>query len=150
MTTPEGEAPPRGGFAAIVSELLVTDIATSLSFWTGVLGFAVAYRRRDQGFAYLQHADGAQIMLCRRSGLWETAQMQPPFGRGVMFQIHVHDLSEVLRRIAETGWPVHTAEREVWRDYGDRMGGRREIAVQDPDGYLVLVAQHIGERPLDA
>jgi hypothetical protein len=29
------------------------------------------------------------------------------------------------------------------------MGGQREFLVQDLDGYLVMVAQRIGERPLD-
>ncbi len=32
---------------------------------------------------------------------------------------------------------------------GDRMGGQQEFLVQDPDGYLVMVAQRIGERPLE-
>jgi hypothetical protein len=38
--------------------------------------------------------------------------------------------------------------RDVWRRIGDRIGGQREIFLQDPDGYLVMVAQDLGERPL--
>jgi hypothetical protein len=38
--------------------------------------------------------------------------------------------------------------RDVWRRIGDRKGGQREIFLQDPDGYLVMVAQDLGERPL--
>jgi hypothetical protein len=29
---------------------------------------------------------------------------------------------------------------------GDRENGQREIFVQDPDGYLVMLAEEIGER----
>ena len=37
--------PPKGGFAALVPELGVTDLDVSLCFWCGLLGFAVAYDR---------------------------------------------------------------------------------------------------------
>ena len=37
--------------------------------------------------------------------------------------------------------------REVWREVGDRQAGQREIFVLDPDGYLVMIAHHLGERP---
>jgi catechol 2,3-dioxygenase-like lactoylglutathione lyase family enzyme len=75
--------PPTGGFAKLVSELLVEDIRESLQFWQDALGFEIAYRRPEHGFAYLERAEGAQIMLCERSGKWETAPLEKPFGRGV-------------------------------------------------------------------
>jgi hypothetical protein len=31
---------------------------------------------------------------------------------------------------------------------GDREAGQREVFVQDPDGYLVMIAHDLGERPL--
>jgi catechol 2,3-dioxygenase-like lactoylglutathione lyase family enzyme len=147
MTSDYG-APPRGGWAKLVSELLVEDIAASLAFWTRSLGFTIAYQRPEQGFVYLERLEGAQIMLCRRSGVWETAELEKPFGRGVMFQIAVDDLSTVEAALVAEGWPLHAGLREVWRRHGDREGGQRELFVQDPDGYLIMVAQRIGERPL--
>jgi catechol 2,3-dioxygenase-like lactoylglutathione lyase family enzyme len=141
-------APPRGGWAPLVSELLVDDIAASLAFWTRALGFTIAYQRPEQGFAYLERPEGAQIMLCQGSGVWETAALEAPFGRGVMFQIAVSDLAAVETALAAQGWPLHAGPREVWRRHGDREGGRREILVKDPDGYLILIGQHLGERPL--
>jgi catechol 2,3-dioxygenase-like lactoylglutathione lyase family enzyme len=142
-------APPRGGFAGLVPELLVEDIAASLAFWCGPLGFAIAYRRAEQSFAYLERPEGAQIMLCQRSGNWETAPLERPFGRGVMLQIHVDAIGPVLSSLSSAGWPLHAGPREVWRRLGDREGGQREIFVQDPDGYLVMIAQKIGERPVE-
>ena len=71
----------------LVPELLVTDIATSLRFWCGVLGFAVKYARPDEGFAYLEMG-GAEVMLEQRTSFlsgrdaaWETGTMERPFGR---------------------------------------------------------------------
>lgn len=140
--------PPRGGFAKLAAELLVDDIGASLTFWRDALGFEIAYQRPDQGFAYLERPEGAQIMLCQRSGKWETGPLEAPYGRGVMFQVYISALDPVLARLADLGIPLHAGPREVWRRYGDREGGKREILVLDPNGYLVMMAADLGERPL--
>jgi hypothetical protein len=41
---------PEGGFAKLVSELLVEDLSESLYFWSEALGFEIAYQRPDQKF----------------------------------------------------------------------------------------------------
>jgi catechol 2,3-dioxygenase-like lactoylglutathione lyase family enzyme len=141
-------APPRTGWGKLVCELLVEDIETSLGFWMNMLGFEIAYQRPEQGFAYLERPEGAQIMLCQRSGNWETAPLRRPYGRGVMFQIFVESIAKTLAALSDGGWPLRAGPREVWRRYGDREGGKREIFVQDPDGYLIMIAEDLGERPL--
>lgn len=145
--TEEGMS-PRTGWAKMVPELLVEDLEASLDFWRTLLGFEIAYQRPEQRFAYMERPEGAQVMLCERSGSWETANLERPFGRGVMFQVYVEHLHSVLDKIMDARWPLHTAEREVWRRHGDREGGQREFFVQDPDGYLLMVAQTLGHRPL--
>ncbi len=140
--------PPKSGFAKLVPELLVEDLPRSCAFWQDVLGFEVSYQRREQKFVYMEHASGAQIMLCQRSGKWEMGDLISPFGRGVMFQISVNSITPVLRALQAASWPITEGPREVWRRWGDREGGRREIIVQDPDGYLVMLAKDLGERPL--
>ena len=57
----------------MVPELLVTDFDASLAFWRDILGFAVAYARPAERFAYLERSEGAQVMLHPRAGVWETA-----------------------------------------------------------------------------
>ncbi|MEP0324762.1 VOC family protein [Bauldia litoralis] len=141
-----GGAPPRTGWAPLKPELLVTDLEASLGFWRDLVGFRVAYWR--DGFVYLEHSEGAQIMLFQRDGSFETGAMEPPFGRGAMFQVYVGGVAAIEAALAGAGWPLHGALREVWRRWGDREGGQRELFVQDPDGYLVMVAEVIGERPL--
>jgi hypothetical protein len=74
--------------------------------------------------------------------------MEIPFGRGGVTQVFVRDVQEVAAKVRAAGHPFYVDLREKWRDWGDRLGGQREFLLQDPDGYLVMVAERIGERPL--
>ena len=141
-------APPRNGWAMLMAEMMVTDYPASLRFWTGVLGFDLAFQRPAQKLACLQRPEGAQVMIYQRDGDWETGPMQPPLGRGLVVQVYVADAAALAAQVQATGVPFYVPLREKWRDWGDRLGGQREFLVQDPDGYLVMVAERIGERPL--
>ena len=46
----------------LVPELIVTDLARSLSFYRDLLGFAIRYERPEDRFVYLSR-QGAAIML---------------------------------------------------------------------------------------
>lgn len=137
---------PASGWAGFVAELHVGDIDASLSFWRDVLAFSVAYQRPTERFVYLERADGSQIMLCEQNGRFETGAMERPLGRGVMFQLYVDDLEAVLERPAARALTIYLGPREIWRAVGALEFGQREVFVQDPDGYLVMVAQNIGTR----
>jgi hypothetical protein len=63
-------------------------------------------------------------------------------------QVFVADVSAVHARFVTAVHPFYVDLRDKWRDWGDCMGGQREFLAQDPDGYLVMIAQHIGTRPL--
>ena len=145
----ERNAPPKTGWANMVTELHVADLAASLTFWTDVIGFDIVFRRDAENFVYLEHPEGQQIMLCQRHGRFETGPMQPPLGQGAMFQLYFRDTGAVLAKLAARNWPIYLGPREVWRRTGDREIGQREVFVQDPDGYLLMLAHSIGERSLD-
>src|SRR4051794_29295046 len=113
-------APPARGWAPLTPELLVENVAVSLAFWRDLLGFSIAYARSDEGFVYLEHPDGAQIMLCERSGAWETGELERPYGRGVMFQIQVPDLEPAMATLAAAGHALHAGPRVVERRHGRR------------------------------
>ena len=87
-------------------------------------------------------------MLCQRHGRFETGSMQPPLGQGAMFQIYFQSTDAVLSNLAARNWPIYLGPREVWRRTGDRESGQREVFLQDPDGYLVMLAHSIGERQI--
>ena len=65
-------APPKMGWAKMVTELHVADLNVSLAFWKDTIGFEIAYAREEERFVYLEHAEGQQIMLCQRNGRFET------------------------------------------------------------------------------
>jgi hypothetical protein len=98
-----------------VPELLVSDIGASLEFWCDRLGFAIAYKRPEEAFAYLARPEDAQIMLSQRSGKWETMPLDRPYGRGAMFQMYVTDIEP-----AATGITAYLQERRHARE------GRRD------------------------
>ncbi|MDP6690955.1 MAG: hypothetical protein QF384_15800 [Alphaproteobacteria bacterium] len=54
-----------------------------------------------------------------------------------------------LRQAAGLSFYHPSPLREVWRQAGDRLDGQQEIFVQDPDGYLLMLNQDLGERHLD-
>ena len=87
-------------------------------------------------------------MLCQRHGRFETGPLDHPLGQGVMLQIYLEDIAPVLQALTARNWAIYLEPREVWRRTGDRESGQREVFVQDPDGYLIMVAHNIGERPL--
>ena len=136
---------PTGGLSALTPELSVVDIEASLSFWIDLLGFAVAYDRPAARFAYLVRG-GAQLMLCEKNGRWTTGAQERPFGRGVNFQIIVDALDPILARLDGAGWPLFEEPAEAWYRAGPVEIGQRECLVQDPDGYLVRLAQPLGRR----
>ena len=143
-----GTGSPPPVWASLMAELMVQDYPRSFKFWTGPIGFIPAFTRPAQKLACLTHPDGAQIMIYERDGDWETGQMEPPFGRGAVIQVYVKDATAMANVITAANIPFYVPLRDKWRDWGDRLGGQREFLVQDPDGYLIMVAQRIGERPL--
>lgn len=140
------EGPPAGGFARLVPELDVTSLEESLRFWCDRLGFAVAYRRPESGFAYLER-EGAQVMLCQMNGNWETGPLERPLGRGINFQIEVSDVGPILAALSQAGWPLFRELHDRWYRVGTHEGGNRQFLVQDPDGYLLRFTQDLGTRP---
>lgn len=145
-----GTGSPPARWAPLIAEMIVSDYARALAFWTGPMGFAPAFIRPAQRLACVTRPEGAQVMFYERDGYWETGPMEPPFGRGAIIQVFVADLAPLIAGVEAAGLPFYVQPREKWRDWGDRLGGQREFLVQDPDGYLVMVAQRIGERPLTA
>jgi hypothetical protein len=74
--------------------------------------------------------------------------MQFPLGQGAMFQIYFQNIEAVLSTLVAQNWPIYLGPREIWRKTGDHESGQREVFVQDPDGYLLMLAHSIGERVL--
>jgi catechol 2,3-dioxygenase-like lactoylglutathione lyase family enzyme len=131
--------------AALVPELLVTDIEASLRFWRDLIGFQILYDRPEEGFAYLKMGC-AEIMLEERSEdrrNWVTAPLEAPYGRGINFQIECDDVTAAAARFSANEWPFFLPLEEKTYRTGTTEARVRQFIVQDPDGYLVRLSEQI-------
>ena len=127
--------------APLVPELYVSDLARSLEFYCGALGFRVVYQRPAEHFAYIERG-GAELMLEEPVGrTWLAGPLEPPYGRGVNFQIDVMDAKGLRDAALATGAPLvmDLEEKTYLRD--DEPIRVRQCVVQDPDGYLLRFSQ---------
>lgn len=138
----------------LVPELVVIDLKRSLAFWLDVLGFSVRFQRPEHNFAYLM-LGGAHMMLVERrmpdhprGETWTGGPLEPPFGRGVNFQIAVSDVNSIIEALRKRNWPLFREPRDAWYRKDVMEVGQREVMFQDPDGYLLRFAQSLGQRPL--
>lgn len=134
------------GFAKLVPELICSDLARSLRFYTEVAGFRVLYERREDRFAFLDR-EGAQLMLEQPTGrAFLAGELSPPYGRGVNLQIEVGDVEALHARVEASGARIHLALEEKWYGRGEEELGNRQFVVEDPDGYLLRFFQDLGTR----
>ena len=138
---------------ALVPELSVGDLAASLAFYTGLLGFSCRYSRPEEGFAFLERA-GAQIML-DQAGIGRDfdpgLSMSPrPWGRGMNLQIRVLAVEPLLAALSRAGWALSLPLEERWYRAGAEDLGNRQFVVADPDGYLLRFYEDLGRRPAQA
>jgi catechol 2,3-dioxygenase-like lactoylglutathione lyase family enzyme len=140
----QDHAPP-GGWSALVPELACSDLSRSLHFYTQHCGFSVCYRR--PGFAYLAQG-AAQLMLEQGPSDWQTALPEPPYGRGINFQIEVASLAALEARLAAAAWPLFRPAETEWYRAGNVEHGQRQLLLCDPDGYLLRFIEVLGERPV--
>ena len=120
--------------------LLVADVARSLPFYTGLLGFQERYS--DADFAALE-GHGLRLQL-HADHTWEHMPWQPRLaagegrGLGSEFRLLGLDPDELERRA-----PGHGAA--VMLPATDFPGhGWREVYLEDPDGYLWVAGRLIG------
>lgn len=127
--------------AALVPELYVSDLARSLDFYCGALGFSIVYQRPAERFAYIER-EGAELMLEEPVGrTWLAGPLEAPYGRGVNFQIIVEDAAALRDTALAAGAPLiqDLEEKTYLRD--DEPVRVRQCVVQDPDGYLLRFSE---------
>ena len=68
-------------------------------------------------------------MLCQRpGGTWETAPMEKPYGRGVIFQVYLSSIDPVIDRLKDLRVPIYAVRGEHrcgffnWRHFSLAFG----------------------------
>ena len=132
MTSPTDPVayPSRPVLLKIEPTLFVTDVARSLDFFTGPLGFKTAFTYGDPPFYAQVVRDAAMLNL--------RFVHQPVLDRSsepdlLSASIWVSHAGQLFREFESRGVPLHQAlRREVW--HGEGQGG---FIVGDPDGNLI-------------
>jgi lactoylglutathione lyase len=134
----------------LVPELLCSDLDKSLAFYVDLLGFRILYDRREDRFAYLDR-NGAELMLeeyAPGARMLARAPFEPPYGRGINFQIRVEDADALHAAVVAAGLPIFLPLEERWYRRAEHEIGTRQFIVEDPDGYLLRLQHGIGTRPV--
>jgi lactoylglutathione lyase len=132
----------------LTPELICSDLEVSLAFYH-LLGFQIGYDRPQERFAYLER-DGADLMLeqpLSRGRLHPRVELDHPYGRGINLTIDVDDVDQLHVAVLSAGHELFLPLEERWYERATDAVGVRQFAVQDPDGYLLRISQHLGTRP---
>jgi catechol 2,3-dioxygenase-like lactoylglutathione lyase family enzyme len=134
----------------LVPELICSDFEKSLAFYVDLLGFRILYDRPEERFAYLDR-NGAELMLeeyAPGARMLARAPFEPPYGRGINFQIRVEDADALHTTVVAAGLPIFLSLEERWYRRAEHEIGTRQFIVEDPDGYLIRLQHALGTRPV--
>ncbi len=131
-------------FNKLIPELVVSNLSTSLHFYTKILGFKVEYYREKFVFLSFQ---GTQIMLSENN-TWNTGKLEHPFGRGINFQIEVKDINLLVKSLKTNKLKLFRNPEDHWYRKGKELLGNREFLVQDTDGYLLRFFEDLGSKQI--
>lgn len=126
--------------------LTVTDLEASPAFCLAA-GFRIRFRRASPEFAHIEPGQAHVMLEQHHPGSWKTAELRPPYGRGLNLQIEVESVDRIRSRFAAGGIPLFEAPAEAWYETAPgTQEGQIELLAQDPDGYLMRFAQVLGTR----
>ena len=116
-------------FKRVVPVLKVSDMQKSVDFYTGVLGFSVAWRAANDGGGEncMLQGGAANLLLSTGSHLGD----KPQFTGTLYFNmVGVTGFFEQIKNKVEMVWSLETM------DYG-----QREFGIRDGDGYTLAFAE---------
>ncbi len=137
----------------LIPELSVSDYNVSVNFYVNILGFRVEYDRPEVKFSYLSF-QGSQLMIDggnnEKNSPWYTGTLEYPRGRGIHFQLDIDDLEPLVKSLKKNNYPLKEKPKDYWYRNKNKMIGMRGLLVMDPDGYLLMFNQDIGEKIIKA
>nr|WP_272210005.1 VOC family protein [Marinicella sp. W31]MDC2875857.1 VOC family protein [Marinicella sp. W31] len=123
-------------FNALIPEFGIKNLATSLDFYVGLLGFSVVYDRPEEGFAFIQLGE-AQLML-DTIGMGRTIGDETSVvGGGINVQLEVDDFDGIADRLAAAGWLLLKGPEVRCYRTPEGEKAQHQLWVRDPDGYLL-------------
>lgn len=127
----------------VVPNLIVSDIDRSAAFYRDVLGFSVVATVPEQGplvFAWVQR-DEISVFLNTAAGVapdYPSLAARPIGGTATLFMTLE---AEDIRTGIDAMFAAVSRGAQVVMPLKDQFYGMREFAIEDPDGYVVILAQ---------
>ena len=126
----------------LTPNLLVSNVERSLAFYEDVLGFTRGMTVPEQSpFVFASVTSGpVEIFLNDRSTVTkESPQMAGlAFGGGNTMFIEIIGVDDVYERIKSSAKVIMPIVTQWY--------GLREFAIEDPDGYVITIAEHTQKR----
>jgi uncharacterized glyoxalase superfamily protein PhnB len=127
-------------FNKLTPNLVVRDVAASMEFYKSVLGFATLFTVPDNApyvFGAV-HAGGVEIFFNDQKAVAEDypALGARPIGGSLTLFIELEGIEEALAAIQKAGAKITMPLKE-------QFYGMREFAFEDPEGWVVTIAEKI-------
>jgi uncharacterized glyoxalase superfamily protein PhnB len=119
---------------------MVDDMAGTVAFYRDVLGFEVALSVPETppfNWAMLRSGGAALMFQTRESLAGEVALFRDmPVGGSLGFYMHTDEVRGLYERVK--------GRAELVQDLHDTFYGATEFSIRDPNGYILVFAQHGG------
>ena len=122
-------------FNKLIPELSVTNITTSINFYTSI-GFNIVYERKEDKFCFLE-LEGNQLMIEQINDNWNTGTLEYPFGRGINISMQVSNIEVFYNHIKKLNYKIYKELTISEYRVDSTIYQDKEFLIQDPDGYLL-------------
>jgi uncharacterized glyoxalase superfamily protein PhnB len=127
-------------FQKLTPNLVVRDVVASMNFYTSVLGFQAAITVPDQPpYVFGSVTNGnVEIFFNDQKMVAEDypALGSRPTGGSLTLFIEVEGIQEVLAAVQKAG-------AKITMPLKDQFYGMREFAFEDPEGWVITIAERI-------
>jgi uncharacterized glyoxalase superfamily protein PhnB len=124
----------------LTPNLVVRDVEASLNFYRTVLGFQPGFTVPDAPpYVFGSVAsDGVEIFFNDQKAVAEDypALGAKPIGGSITLFIEVDGIEDVLKKVQQHG-------AKITMPMKDQFYGMREFAFEDPEGWVVTIAERI-------
>ena len=137
----------------LVPELSVSNLERSRKFYVDMLGFQIKFERPEDRFIYMS-LGGVDLMIEEdrpregSSALWIIEPLDYPRGRGLNLSIDCCNVIAIVERLTKAGIPLRKPIEDNWYRNNEILHGERNFLVQDPDGYLLRLAERLGDKQI--
>lgn len=122
-------------FNSLIPELSVSNYHKSKEFYESI-GFSVVYERVEDSFCFLQLEDN-QIMIQENNHVWDTGELDYPYGRGINISMSVSDIDSYYSALKKNNISFFLELEIHSYRVDDTIYDDKEFLIQDPDGYLL-------------